>query len=124
MALSRRRAPDVRVYLFLAASESNLEQSAPAKKRTEALGGGARLGARCLQQIQKPFAGFLKSPWPLAMHSAPSPEAADKASKLAAKTAEDLLDRSAPPEEQQRRKRRLIRGPSEFREMRKDQPKR
>jgi hypothetical protein len=54
----------------------------------------------------------------------PSPDAAKMASKLASKTAEDLLDRSAPAEEQQRRKRRLIRGPSEFREMRKDQPKR
>jgi hypothetical protein len=54
----------------------------------------------------------------------PSPDAAKKALKLASKTAEDLTDRSAPVEEQQRRKRRLIRGPSEFRGIRKDQPKR
>ena len=53
----------------------------------------------------------------------PSPEAAHKASKLAAKTAEDLLDSAVPEEEQQRRKRRLIHGPTEFRDIRKDQPK-
>ena len=51
----------------------------------------------------------------------PSPDAAKKASKLASKTAEGLLDSAIPTEEQQRRKRRLIRGPSEFREIRKDQ---
>jgi hypothetical protein len=34
-----------------------------------------------------------------------------------------LGDKSAPPEEQAKRKRRLVKGPSEFREMRDDLPK-
>ena len=53
-----------------------------------------------------------------------SPDAAQKALKLATEAVEKLTEKSAPAEEQQRRKRRLIRGPSEFREIRKDQPKR
>jgi metal-responsive CopG/Arc/MetJ family transcriptional regulator len=46
------------------------------------------------------------------------------ASDLAAREIENLGDTSQPLEEQQRRKRRLIRGPSEFRDIRADQPKR
>jgi hypothetical protein len=54
----------------------------------------------------------------------PSSDAAKKATTLATNAADHLVDKSAAPEEQQRRKRRLIRGPSEFREIRRDQPKR
>lgn len=43
-----------------------------------------------------------------------------KASELAGEMIDRLSDRSAPPEEQAKRKRRLIKGPSEFREMRND----
>jgi hypothetical protein len=43
-----------------------------------------------------------------------------KASELAGAMIDRLSDGSAPAEEQARRKRRLIKGPPEFREMRKD----
>ena len=43
---------------------------------------------------------------------------APKAAEMAASTIDDIGDKTAPPEEQQRRKRRLIRGPKEFREIR------
>jgi hypothetical protein len=39
---------------------------------------------------------------------------AQKASELAARTADRLVDKSMPVEEQQRRKRALIKGPKEF----------
>jgi hypothetical protein len=53
----------------------------------------------------------------------PNPEAASKASKLAARELEPLTDKSLPPEERDRRKRVLIRGPKEFRDIRGDLPK-
>jgi len=46
-----------------------------------------------------------------------------KASMLADRAAERLVDKSLPVEEQQRRKRALIKGPKEFREIREDLPK-
>ena len=46
-----------------------------------------------------------------------------KASTLADRAAERLVDKSLPVEEQQRRKRALIKGPKEFRETREDLPK-
>ena len=45
-------------------------------------------------------------------------DAAPKAAEMAASTIDHIRDKTAPAEEQQRRKRRLIRGPKEFREMR------
>jgi hypothetical protein len=53
-----------------------------------------------------------------------SKEATSKASEMAGEMIDWLRDRSAPAEEQAHRKRRLIKGPSEFREMRDDLPKR
>jgi hypothetical protein len=53
----------------------------------------------------------------------PSKQKAQKASEIAARTAERLVDKSMPVEEQQRRKRALIKGPKEFREIREDLPK-
>jgi len=47
-----------------------------------------------------------------------SKAAARKASQLAAREIEGLSDKSQPEEEQQRRKRRLIKGPQEFRDIR------
>jgi len=44
--------------------------------------------------------------------------AAPKAAEMAANTIDDIGDKTLPTEEQQRRKRRLIRGPKEFRDMR------
>jgi hypothetical protein len=48
---------------------------------------------------------------------------AQKASELAGRTVEHLVDKSMPAEEKARRKRALIRGPKEFREIREDLPK-
>jgi hypothetical protein len=53
----------------------------------------------------------------------PNKEAAQRASKMAARELEPLGDKSMPPEERDRRKRTLIRGPKEFRGIRGDQPK-
>ena len=46
-----------------------------------------------------------------------------KASELADRAAEHIVDKSVPTEEQQRRKRALIKGPKEFRDIREDVPK-
>ena len=48
---------------------------------------------------------------------------AAKAAELAGTMIDWLGDKSARPEEQAKRKRRLVKGPSEFREMRGDLPK-
>jgi hypothetical protein len=53
----------------------------------------------------------------------PSKQKAKKASELANRTTEHLVDKTMPVEEQQRRKRALIKGPTEFREIREDLPK-
>jgi hypothetical protein len=48
---------------------------------------------------------------------------AQQAANLAGSVIETKTDKSQPVEEQKSRKRRLISGPSEFRDMRRDQPK-
>jgi hypothetical protein len=48
---------------------------------------------------------------------------AQKASELAGRAVERVVDKSMPPEEQERRKRALIKGPKEFRDIREDLPK-
>jgi hypothetical protein len=50
-----------------------------------------------------------------------SPAARDKASALAADVVDQLTDSTVPEEEKQKRKRKLIHGPREFRDVRKDQ---
>ena len=52
-----------------------------------------------------------------------SPDAASRASKLAATQVRALLDPLLPEEEKRSRRHRLIRGPKEFRGARVDQPK-
>jgi hypothetical protein len=47
-----------------------------------------------------------------------------KASDLAGAAIDRLADQSVSPEVRAKRKRRLLKGPSEFREMREDHPKR
>jgi hypothetical protein len=59
----------------------------------------------------------------LAASGGPTPEAAGKALKMAARTVDSIADKSLPAEERTKRKRRLIRGPAEFRGLRADQPK-
>jgi transcriptional regulator with XRE-family HTH domain len=44
---------------------------------------------------------------------------APKAAEMAGRAIDDIGDKTLPPEEQQQRKRRLIRGPKEFRDLRK-----
>jgi hypothetical protein len=46
-----------------------------------------------------------------------------KASDMAGAAIDRLADQSAPPEVRAKRKRRLLKGPSEFRDMREDHPK-
>jgi hypothetical protein len=48
---------------------------------------------------------------------------AARASELATKTIEKIIDPAAPPEERAERRRRLTKGPTEFREDRVDLPK-
>jgi hypothetical protein len=45
-----------------------------------------------------------------------------RAQELAAKAIEGMIDPAAPPEERAQRRRRLTKGPTEFREIRVDQP--
>ena len=56
-------------------------------------------------------------------HGSKGKRKAHKASELADRAAEHLVDKSLPLEEQHRRKRALIKGPREFRDIREDQPK-
>jgi hypothetical protein len=51
-----------------------------------------------------------------------SKKSAARASSMAARQIEGLEDQSATDEVRARRKRRLLKGPSEFRDMRKDHP--
>ncbi|MCK1643078.1 hypothetical protein IVA95_37350 [Bradyrhizobium sp. 157] len=51
-----------------------------------------------------------------------SKQSAARAVELAAKAIDKQIDPKAPPEERQVRKRKLIQGPSPFRETRKDRP--
>ena len=53
----------------------------------------------------------------------PSAKAAAKASALAAKEIDRMADQSIPHEERASRKRRLLKGPTEFRDIREDHPK-
>jgi hypothetical protein len=46
-----------------------------------------------------------------------------RARELATKAIEKIIDPAAPPEERAQRRRRLTKGPSEFRDVRVDQPK-
>ncbi|MFL6820239.1 MAG: hypothetical protein ACJ8EF_20110 [Bradyrhizobium sp.] len=53
----------------------------------------------------------------------PSAARADRAKELAIKTIEKMMDPSASPEVRAQRRRRLVKGPSEFREHRTDLPR-
>ena len=53
----------------------------------------------------------------------PKAAPAERAKELAAKAIEQIIDTAASMEDRTERKRRLTKGPSEFREVRVDQPK-
>jgi hypothetical protein len=52
-----------------------------------------------------------------------SPKPRSKAADMAAEAIDRHADRSATSEEQESRKRRLLKGPKEFRDLRRDHPK-
>ena len=52
-----------------------------------------------------------------------SPEASAKAKQMAAQEIDRVEDSAASSEDRQARKRRLLKGPSEFRDIRSDHPK-
>jgi hypothetical protein len=52
-----------------------------------------------------------------------SQKAAAKASQIAGREIDRLVDQSVPAEERASRKRRLLKGPKEFRDLRTDHPK-
>jgi hypothetical protein len=56
-------------------------------------------------------------------HSLDIKQKAQKASELADRAVERVVDKSMPLEEQERRKRALVKGPKEFRDIRDDLPK-
>jgi hypothetical protein len=60
--------------------------------------------------------GLTVKVWP----KQPSRTRAERAHELAAKTVEGMVDPAAPTEEATNRKRRLLKGPEEFREVRRD----
>lgn len=55
---------------------------------------------------------------------ATSVASAERAVELAAKAVDTLIDPATAPEDKAQRKRRLIKGPSDFRDVRADAPKR
>jgi hypothetical protein len=69
--------------------------------------------------IEKMLAEYCEKQAPTFASSSPSrTDAAPKAAAMAASTIDHMDDRTLPSEERQRRKSRLIRGPKEFRDMR------
>ncbi|KJC53900.1 hypothetical protein UP10_41615 [Bradyrhizobium sp. LTSPM299] len=53
----------------------------------------------------------------------PSDSQRSRAREMAAKAIDGIIPKSAPPDEQESRKLRLVKGPEEFREIRKDRSK-
>ena len=82
---------------------------------------GAERGMTRSESIRRWIKNGVDEPWrPLKQKPASRTETRAKAAALAAETLDRHTDRSAPPEEQASRKRRLLKGPKEFREIRKD----
>jgi hypothetical protein len=69
--------------------------------------------------IEKLLADYCKRRVGASEPSHTDPEAAPKAAEMASRTIDAIADKTLPPEEQQQRKKRLIRGPTEFRDLRK-----
>jgi hypothetical protein len=90
-----------------------------------------RLDAWCRQQIDMPARPeALRRLAERALASTPKPRrrgphaGAAKATEMAAKEIDRLGDTAATEEQRQSRKRRILKGPAEFRELRKDSPPR
>ena len=82
---------------------------------------GAERGMTRSESIRRWIKNGVDEPWrPLKQKPASRTETRAKAAALAAETLDRHTDRFAPPEEQASRKRRLLKGPKEFREIRKD----
>ena len=82
---------------------------------------GAERGMTRSESIRRWIKNGVDERWrPLKQKSASRTQTRTKAAALAAETLDRYTDRSAPPEEQASRKRRLLKGPKEFREIRKD----
>ena len=82
---------------------------------------GAERGMTRSESIRRWIKNGVDERWrPLKQKPASRTQTRAKAAALAAETLDRHTDRSAPPEEQASRKRRLLKGPKEFREIRKD----
>ena len=109
--------------------------------RPKTTGKGELIGVRILPPLLKELDAWIRSQEPrpsrpeairkfleqgLARpsdHGSAGKRKAQKASELANRVTDHIVDKSMPPEEQERRKRALVKGPKEFRDIREDQPK-
>jgi len=83
---------------------------------------GAERGMTRSESIRRWIKNGVDERWrPLKQKPASRTQTRAKVAALAAETLDRHTDRSAPPEEQASRKRRLLKGPKEFREIRKAQ---
>src|SRR6185295_3750096 len=94
----------------------SIRVSTKRRGRPKTTGKGELIGVRILPPLLKKLDAWISG-------QIPRPSRPEKASELAARAAEHLVDKSLPPEEQQRRKRALVKGPKEFRDIREDLPK-
>ena len=82
---------------------------------------GAERGMTRSESIRRWIKNGVDERWrPLKQKSASRTQTRAKAAALATETLDRYTDQSAPPEEQASRKRKLLKGPKEFRDFRKD----
>ena len=82
---------------------------------------GAERGMTRSESIRRWIKNRVDERWrPLKQKSASRTQTRAKAAALAAETLDRHTDQAAPPEEQASRKRKLLKGPKEFRDLRKD----
>jgi hypothetical protein len=105
------------------------------RRRSKTTGSGIQIGVRWQsadldtidtwrkRQEDQPSRAAIRRLVQLALTTRTPKRKAQKASELATRTVERIVDKSMPAEEQERRKRALIKGPKEFRDIREDQPK-
>ena len=82
---------------------------------------GAERGMTRSESIRRWIENGVDERWrPLKQKPASRTQTRAKVAALAAETLDRHADQSAPPEEQASRKRKLLKGPKEFRDLRKD----